>query len=445
MLVTCVPLRARWGDQAIFDADLVGPALRSRGFARALRVVPVTFPSARAGRLPGRTDRGVNSVRSCPVPELLGRSHHAAHLSKLGALDVCRGRRWYSEVSPAGLLDPVSIPSPGPSGRGDSSFAHPRNHVLGMPLTDSNLTAIPANLEDIGHLLLRVAEVAARFPCALSERPLGDSSGERDQGGRHDARVAKPVNSNSYLTPILIPIGEVARLTGVTIPTVRNWDRAGKLTATRTPGGQRRFRLADVQALIDDAEEQTSEAGCGDLPRGEDPDRDGEADRCSVCRNDARGGGVMTARVDQETTIAIGRDDTVVRIWSNVLPHVRRLRKSEFAVEINGGDDWGQFEVPVEFFHLFSAFRRKRAVRVMGVIRVAVVVLFILACGAAGALWGMEPSEARTNSYLLLALVFIGLGVAGAWAFDFFAPGPSFADSEEFRRREGKVDEGVDR
>lgn len=66
-------------------------------------------------------------------------------------------------------------------------------------------------------------------------------------------------DSNSYLAPILIPIGEVARLTGVTIPTVRNWDRAGKLTATRTPGGQRRFRLADVQALLDEAEDQDSQ------------------------------------------------------------------------------------------------------------------------------------------------------------------------------------------
>lgn len=62
--------------------------------------------------------------------------------------------------------------------------------------------------------------------------------------------VAVMTDSNTYLTPILIPIGEVARLAGVTIPTVRNWERAGKLTAARTPGGQRRFRLADVQAML---------------------------------------------------------------------------------------------------------------------------------------------------------------------------------------------------
>ena len=64
--------------------------------------------------------------------------------------------------------------------------------------------------------------------------------------------VTDMTDSNGYRTPVLIPIGEVARLTGVTIATVRNWDKAGKLTAVRTPGGQRRFRLEDVQAIIAD-------------------------------------------------------------------------------------------------------------------------------------------------------------------------------------------------
>lgn len=48
----------------------------------------------------------------------------------------------------------------------------------------------------------------------------------------------------------LIPIGDVARLLGVTIPTVRNWEKGGKIAAVRTPGGQRRFRRSDVDALI---------------------------------------------------------------------------------------------------------------------------------------------------------------------------------------------------
>jgi len=57
-------------------------------------------------------------------------------------------------------------------------------------------------------------------------------------------------DSNTYLDPVALPIGEVARLAGVTVPTVRNWEREGKIQSFRTPGGQRRFRASDVAALI---------------------------------------------------------------------------------------------------------------------------------------------------------------------------------------------------
>lgn len=45
-------------------------------------------------------------------------------------------------------------------------------------------------------------------------------------------------------------IGEVAEAFGVTRATVRNWERAGKIRAIRTPGNQRRFAEADVEALL---------------------------------------------------------------------------------------------------------------------------------------------------------------------------------------------------
>lgn len=48
----------------------------------------------------------------------------------------------------------------------------------------------------------------------------------------------------------LLPIGDVAEAFAVTVGTVRAWEKAGKLTALRTPGGQRRFRRADVEALL---------------------------------------------------------------------------------------------------------------------------------------------------------------------------------------------------
>lgn len=59
--------------------------------------------------------------------------------------------------------------------------------------------------------------------------------------------------TNMNETPVAIPIGEVARLVGVSIATVRNWDRAGKIRSFRTPSGQRRFWLSDVEAIINPA------------------------------------------------------------------------------------------------------------------------------------------------------------------------------------------------
>lgn len=48
----------------------------------------------------------------------------------------------------------------------------------------------------------------------------------------------------------LLSIGEVAKAFGVTVATVRNWDRDDRISSTRTPGGQRRFRRSEVEALL---------------------------------------------------------------------------------------------------------------------------------------------------------------------------------------------------
>lgn len=44
--------------------------------------------------------------------------------------------------------------------------------------------------------------------------------------------------------------GDVAAIFGVSIETVAAWADDGKLPHFRTPSGQRRFRQADVDALI---------------------------------------------------------------------------------------------------------------------------------------------------------------------------------------------------
>ncbi len=51
----------------------------------------------------------------------------------------------------------------------------------------------------------------------------------------------------------LVPIGEAARLLGVSVPTLRVWDRAGRLRALRMPGsGRRVYPQADIRRFLED-------------------------------------------------------------------------------------------------------------------------------------------------------------------------------------------------
>lgn len=56
--------------------------------------------------------------------------------------------------------------------------------------------------------------------------------------------------SDNYSAESRLSIGEVARMAGVTVATVRNWEKAGKIASIRTPGGQRRFEISDVRAML---------------------------------------------------------------------------------------------------------------------------------------------------------------------------------------------------
>jgi len=44
----------------------------------------------------------------------------------------------------------------------------------------------------------------------------------------------------------LVQIGEAAKIRGVSIDTLRRWERSGKLKAEKTEGGHRRYRVADL-------------------------------------------------------------------------------------------------------------------------------------------------------------------------------------------------------
>lgn len=54
-----------------------------------------------------------------------------------------------------------------------------------------------------------------------------------------------PVIQSDYVS-----VGEAAAALGVHIDTIKRWTREGKIEARRTAGGHRRYRRADVEALL---------------------------------------------------------------------------------------------------------------------------------------------------------------------------------------------------
>ena len=52
-----------------------------------------------------------------------------------------------------------------------------------------------------------------------------------------------------YNNSVKVAISEAARILGVSISTLRRWDKEGKLKADRTPAGHRRYDLAQLKRL----------------------------------------------------------------------------------------------------------------------------------------------------------------------------------------------------
>lgn len=62
--------------------------------------------------------------------------------------------------------------------------------------------------------------------------------------------MAQRIIGEELLTP-----AEVAKVFRVDPKTVTRWSREGKLTSIRTPGGHRRYRRAEVEALLNKEDE----------------------------------------------------------------------------------------------------------------------------------------------------------------------------------------------
>jgi len=61
------------------------------------------------------------------------------------------------------------------------------------------------------------------------------------------------VPSHTHQSEGYLRIGDAARRLGVSVDTLRRWDRLGTLPARRLPSGQRVYDPADLDAVIDNS------------------------------------------------------------------------------------------------------------------------------------------------------------------------------------------------
>ncbi len=54
-----------------------------------------------------------------------------------------------------------------------------------------------------------------------------------------------PANNADHLS-----VGAAAALIGISADTLRRWEKHGRIASFRTPTGHRRFRRADIEALL---------------------------------------------------------------------------------------------------------------------------------------------------------------------------------------------------
>ena len=76
---------------------------------------------------------------------------------------------------------------------------------------------------------------------------------KRTRGLENVAELANPsgMSTNRATSRLGLSSSEAARHLGVSLSTVRRWSDAGYLRGYRTPGGQRRFTIEQLDAFLE--------------------------------------------------------------------------------------------------------------------------------------------------------------------------------------------------
>jgi molybdopterin-binding protein len=130
-----------------------------------------------------------------------------------------------------------------------------------------------------------------------------------------------------------IKIGEAAEMLGVTVETLRRWEREGRLTTERSEGGQRLVPLDEVRRLLEDRRRETADRPivaqsarnrfAGVVTRIE---KDRVAAVVEVLAGPHRLVSLMTAEAVEEMGLAVGDEAVCVVKATNVIVEVPAQR-----------------------------------------------------------------------------------------------------------------------
>lgn len=158
-----------------------------------------------------------------------------------------------AEAEPAEALPGgASEPRPGPEGFVEAApLAAPRRHA-GAEIAEG-----PKSAREVLESLQPNADVRSRLEAVLARQrrlPLEEEFEEEKQGRRRRPAETREQLVGRLLDPTLT-LQETALLLGVCPTTVRRYTNRGALQCFRTPGNQRRFKLADVLEFMERREE----------------------------------------------------------------------------------------------------------------------------------------------------------------------------------------------
>jgi len=132
-----------------------------------------------------------------------------------------------------------------------------------------------------------------------------------------------------------VRIGDAAEMLGVSVETIRRWERAGRLRAVRTAGRQRVVPLSEVQRILEERRRAASQQpGVTQSARNRFPgivtrvEMDGVAAVVEVQAGPHRLISLMTAEAADELGLRVGDAAVCVVKATNVVVEVSSSRES---------------------------------------------------------------------------------------------------------------------